>query len=100
MGTIGTSTNSCDKCCRSLDGKGWLEIAGMKICGICQYESSNALLIDNTKTFTFPLTTEDEQCNLYESSGTEDSCDCCGKTASEHFITQTQTIFTANERNT
>ncbi len=78
MGTIGTSTNSCDKCCRSLDGKGWLEIAGMKICGICQYESSNALLIDNTKTFTFPLTTEDEQCNLYESSGTEDSCDCCG----------------------
>lgn len=41
MGTIGASTNSCDKCGRSLDGKGWIQVLGMKICGICQYEIKN-----------------------------------------------------------
>jgi len=34
----GTSTNNCDKCGRPLDGKGYIEISGWKICGICQYE--------------------------------------------------------------
>jgi len=37
----GTSTNCCDKCGRSLDGKGWVEISGMKICGLCQYNFQN-----------------------------------------------------------
>ena len=36
--TISNSTLCCDRCLRSLDGKGWVEIDGMKICGICQFE--------------------------------------------------------------
>ena len=73
MNTYTTNnTNSCDKCGRSLDGKGWIEISGMKICGICQYENNY---------------NEGEKCNLYQASGTEDSCDYCGRRASEHFLT-------------
>lgn len=34
----GTSTLCCDRCKRSLEGKGYIQIDGMKICGICQYE--------------------------------------------------------------
>lgn len=36
--STGTSTNCCDRCGRSLDGKGWVEVSQMKICGVCQYE--------------------------------------------------------------
>lgn len=37
----GTSVNDfCDKCGRSLVGKGYIEISGWRICGICQYEES------------------------------------------------------------
>lgn len=72
MGYITDNTNCCDRCQRSLDGKGWIEISGMKICGICQFENN-------------PI--ELEKCNLYQSSGTEDSCDDCGRRASEHFLT-------------
>ena len=35
------NTNCCDKCGRSLDGRGWLEINGWKICGICQWEKEH-----------------------------------------------------------
>lgn len=38
MTYININTACCDRCSRSLDGKGWIEIDGMKICGICQYE--------------------------------------------------------------
>ena len=38
------NTSSCDKCGRSLDGKGYLEIDGMKICGICQYEMQKPII--------------------------------------------------------
>jgi len=38
MNYTGTSTLCCDRCMRSLEGKGWIEIDGMKICGICQFE--------------------------------------------------------------
>lgn len=32
------STDHCDKCGRSLEGKGYINISGWKICGVCQYE--------------------------------------------------------------
>ncbi len=37
--TTPNDINCCDKCGRSVSGKGWIEIQGMKICGICQYET-------------------------------------------------------------
>lgn len=39
MGYTTNNTNCCDRCQRALDGKGWIEISGMKICGICQFET-------------------------------------------------------------
>ena len=35
------TTNCCDRCGRPLDGKGYIENLGMKICGICDYEIKN-----------------------------------------------------------
>ena len=35
-GTI--STEICDKCGRSLNGKGYIEVIGWKICGVCEWE--------------------------------------------------------------
>jgi len=40
-GYCGTSTTCCDRCGRSLDGKGYVMNLGMKICGICDYEIKN-----------------------------------------------------------
>lgn len=36
--STGTTSNICDRCSRSLEGKGYLLVSGMKICGICQFE--------------------------------------------------------------
>ena len=33
------NTSCCDKCGRSLNHKGYIEVNGWKICGICQWES-------------------------------------------------------------
>ena len=38
--TISNSTNCRDRCGRSLDGKGYIMIMGMKICGVCQFENN------------------------------------------------------------
>lgn len=40
-GTTSDNTSCCDKCGRSLDGKGYIENLGMKICGVCDYEIKN-----------------------------------------------------------
>lgn len=42
MGTIQFNTSCCDRCGRSLNGKGYTENLGMKICGICDYEIKNS----------------------------------------------------------
>lgn len=39
--TIFIDISCCDKCGRSLDGKGYVENLGMKICGVCDYEIRN-----------------------------------------------------------
>lgn len=41
------NTNSCDRCGRSIPkGKGYLLIAGWKICGVCQWEDERVKLFD------------------------------------------------------
>jgi len=47
------NTNQCNKCGRSLDGKGYIMVSGMKICGICQFEI-------NSRKSTFNLETKDD----------------------------------------
>ena len=40
MNTTSFNTACCDKCGRNLDGKGYTEINGWKICGICEWEEN------------------------------------------------------------
>jgi len=40
METTTNHTNFCDRCGRPISG-GWIEVLGMKICGVCQWEQSN-----------------------------------------------------------
>jgi hypothetical protein len=37
-------TEVCDKCGRALNGKGYIEVVGWKICGVCQWENDSKQL--------------------------------------------------------
>jgi hypothetical protein len=59
---MNTNTSCCDRCGRSLDGKGWIEVSGWKICGICQWEEQMKSTPPQGKTFIPPekwITPED-----------------------------------------
>lgn len=45
---MGIDTSCCDKCGRSFNGKGYIEVDGWKICGICQFEN-------NDRNYDYPI---------------------------------------------
>ena len=46
MSTSNFNTACCDKCGRSLNGKGYITVSGWDICGICQWEKDTEYKID------------------------------------------------------
>lgn len=47
MNTTGTTTLCCDRCGRSLEGKGYVINYNMFICGVCDYEIKNSESTNN-----------------------------------------------------